>query len=68
MRKVIEKKTRYESFIQGEIMALCGGIVFLFLLCDLARIEGIVYKEYEGKKKTFLRMTFNQKIFILLCK
>lgn len=32
-------------------MALCGGIVFLFLLCDLARIEGIVYKEYEGKKK-----------------
>lgn len=50
-RKVIEKKIRYGSFIQGKKMALCGRIIFHSLLCDLTRIEDVVHKELKGKKR-----------------
>lgn len=70
--KMKKESNRKESQIRviytGQKLALCGGIIFLLLLCDLARIEGIVYKEFEGgKRKTFLRMTCNQEIFIFFC-
>lgn len=31
-------------------MAIVGGIIFLFLLCELAR-KGLVYKKFEGKEE-----------------
>lgn len=36
-----------------EKLALCGEIIFLFLLCDLARRERVVNKESKGKKQKF---------------
>lgn len=54
-RKVIEKKIRYGLFIQGKKMVLCGRIIFYFLLCDLIRIEDVVYKEFKGKKRNLFK-------------
>lgn len=35
--------------LHREKLAIVGGIIFLFLLCELARKEELVYKKFEGK-------------------
>lgn len=47
-----------------EKLALCGEIIFLFLLCDLARWEGVLNKEPKWKIEIFLWITCNQEILM----
>lgn len=54
------KKKQIWVIHTGKKSASCSEIIFLFFLCELARINGVVHKELKVKREPFLRITHNQ--------
>lgn len=57
-KKIKEEGNRKEKrawviYTEREKSALSSGIIFVFLLCDMARMEGVLHKVFGGKKRNF---------------